>query len=109
MPKEDNYVALLEPMLKNFHSVEISVFDQLENSLFLGLLLLFFFHFVSLAWNAKPLLMPQIFKNHEETECYPRNFYTKSIQPKNLVKQNRLFGRPHCPLILSRATIWEML
>lgn len=57
----------------------------------------------------KPLVMPQIFKNHEEIECQPRISFTKSIQQKNLVKQNRLFGRPHCPSILSRSTIREVL
>jgi len=52
--------------------------------------------------------MPQMLKNHEEIECYSRISSTKSIQQKNLVKQNRLLGRPSYPSIPSRSTIQEM-
>ncbi|KAI4585183.1 hypothetical protein MJG53_006717 [Ovis ammon polii x Ovis aries] len=55
----------------------------------------------------KALLMPQMLKNHEEIERYSRISSTKSIQRKNLVKQDRLLGRPGCPSIPSRSTIQE--
>lgn len=64
---------------------------------------------MSLAWNTKLLWMPQTLKNHEEIERYSRISYTKSIQQKILVNQNRLLGRPGCPSILSRSTIQETL
>ncbi|KAI4543353.1 hypothetical protein MG293_006147 [Ovis ammon polii] len=55
----------------------------------------------------KALLMPQMLKNHEEIERYSRISSTKSIQRKNLIKQDRLLGRPGCPSIPSRSTIQE--
>ena len=48
---------------RKFKPARICVFGQFNNR-FVG----FFFHIVSLAWNTKPLLMPQIVKNHKEIE-----------------------------------------
>lgn len=99
MPKEENDAALQEPALKKkFQSVEICVFHQFDNSLLL-VFFCFFFSFCVSCLEYKALVDASDFKNHEEIECYPRNSYTKSIKQKNLVKQNRLFGRPHCPAI----------
>lgn len=61
-PKEENYVALPQPILRKFPSVQICVFDQFDNSPFLVLFcaafvgLLVCFHIVSLARNAKKAL-----------------------------------------------------
>ena len=48
---------------RKFKPARICVFGQFNNRF-----VVFFFHIVSLAWNTKPLLMPQIVKNHKEIE-----------------------------------------
>lgn len=70
MPKEENDAALQEPALKKkFQSVEICVFHQFDNSLLLVFFV--FFHFVSLVWNTKPLLMPQILRTMKKLNVIP--------------------------------------
>lgn len=94
-------MALLEPITRNPISIKICVYKQFDNCVFI-----FFSDCVS-CLEYKALLMPQMLKNHEEIERYSRISSTKSIQQKNLVKQDRLLGRPGCPSIPSRSTIQE--
>lgn len=95
-------MALLEPITRNPISIKICVYKQFDNCC----VFIFFSDCVS-CLEYKALLMPQMLKNHEEIERYSRISSTKSIQQKNLVKQDRLLGRPGCPSIPCRSTIQE--
>lgn len=98
MPKEENYMELLEPILRKVQSVEICVFDQFN-----------FFILCLLPGIQSPCWFFRFLRTMKKIECCPRISYIKLIQQKNLVKQNKLLGRPCGPCILPRPTMQEML
>lgn len=61
---EGNYAASPGPALGKFRPVKMRVFEQSTIYVFLPT--------VSLAWNTKASRMPQVVKNHEETEQISR-------------------------------------